>query len=183
MMVKLPTHICVTRPQWVNKTRLVLVWWPGFYDIKVNWCKQKQTSFWPISLFNFVMSSWKWKDVSLWLSSILVNFPELRMNHHKPTTRSGRIPRSKHARVIGHAIWGKHEPGSWAMQMQKLQIQGVIHGIYKTPTGNRILPSTFAYFGVEFRLVSSRPRDAKKCKVIKWGQYFLCFNGKYEEKT
>ena len=64
------------------------------------------------------------------------------------------------------AIQGKREPGSRAMQVQKLQIQGVIHGISNTRTVRRSLPSTFTYSSVEYRLVLSWPRDAKKCIII-----------------
>ena len=83
-----------------------------------------------------------------------------------------------------HAIRGKHEHGSRAMQMQTLQIQGVIHGISKNQLAVEVSQALLLIFvwKTDWFYQDHAMRKFFQ-KSYKMGSIFLCFNGKYEEKT
>ena len=74
MMVSLPTHICVTRPQWVNVQNSVLK-----SGTQYSWKHTLITFWWRFSLY----LKWKWKIItSLLLVTLLIHAPGRRNTAH-----------------------------------------------------------------------------------------------------
>ena len=75
MMVSLFTHICVTRPQWVNAIILLAV--PPSIDVIHTHCTRESTSgFQQIAIFktSLICNQW-WKSAMICLSCLTLNCP------------------------------------------------------------------------------------------------------------
>ena len=85
MMVRLPTHICVTRPQWVKDTNAQLWWflcarWVG--EIKC----QTTCSMYTTSRFIITVTSWMWMPWRLESAAFLLFIQQLKSKLKKTST-------------------------------------------------------------------------------------------------